>query len=101
MSDISIYNDTVYEFFDELYKQNHREWKKRILSVVKEKHIVTFKQIKEGLEEVTDLLVYRCIKDLIVGQVLIKERKKPDSIYYLDQRSCYIRELLISQKQQE
>ena len=94
MSEISIFDDTIYHFFDELFRVNHKRWKKQILQFMEKEEKVSYGQIKAKLQEVPELLVYRCIQELVTGQVLIRKQEEKSIYYILNIRTLYIREIL-------
>ena len=94
MGEISVFDDTIYNFFDELFRVNHRKWKKQILQFMAKEEKMSYEQIKAKLEEVPELLVYRCIQELVTGQVLIKKQEDKTIYYILNVRTLYIREIL-------
>lgn len=94
MSEISVFDDTIFGLLDELYKLNHKSWKKRILLTTIEHKTVTYKQIKEELLEVPELLAYRCIKELVTGKILKRKEEGKRGVYTLADDGKYIREIL-------
>lgn len=94
MGEISVFDDTIYNFFDELFRVNHRKWKKQILQFMAKEEKMSYGQIKAKLQEVPELLVYRCIQELVIGQVLIRKQEEKTSYYILNVRTLYIREIL-------
>ena len=94
MSEISVFDDTIFGLLDELYKLNHKSWKKRILLTVVQYKVVTYKQIRKELLEVPELLTYRCIKEWVRGEVLKRTEEGKKGFYTLSSDSKYIRQIL-------
>lgn len=94
MHEVSVFDDTIYHFFNELFRVNHRKWKKQILQLMAEHKRMSYHQIKVKLEEVPELLVYRCIQELVTGEVLIRKQEERAIYYTLSVKNLYIREIL-------
>lgn len=94
MGEISVFDDTIYNFFDELFRVNHRKWKKQILQFMAKEEKMSYKRIKAKLEEVPEILVYRCIQELVTRQVLVRKCEEKNIYYMLNERTLYIREIL-------
>lgn len=100
MSEISIYDDAVFQLLEELYRLNHRRWKKNILSIMTKGEKRNYKQLKAQLEEVPDLLAYRCIQELVNGKVLRSIKEEKQTFYVLEDENIYIRDILEAIKQE-
>lgn len=94
MNEISVFDDAVFKLLDELYRLNHRKWQKQILTAVAQGEKKNYRQLKAKLQEVPDLLVYRCIEELVDGQVLKRIKDKQYTFYILENENVYIREIL-------
>lgn len=94
MGEISIYNDAVYELIEELYRIHNREWKKCVLQKIVQCKKASYKQIKEALPEVADLLAYRCIKELTEAQILRRIEEEYQVVYVLVEEASYVKEIL-------
>lgn len=94
MSEISIYDDAVFHLMEELYKLNHKRWKKTILGIMAQGEKKNYKVLKEQLPEVPDLLVYRCIQELVENQVLRRMKEENQVFYILEQENIYIKDIL-------
>lgn len=73
----SISNEEVlFNLLEELYNLNHRQWQNRIMYTLLDREHASYMIIKEKFEEVPDLLVYRCLRELIAEGLIIKEGEK-------------------------
>ncbi len=94
MSEISIYDDAVFRLLEELYKLNHRRWKKNLLQIMNPGEIRNYRELKAQLPEVPDLLAYRCIQELVHGQVFKRIKESGQTCYVLEDENIYIRDIL-------
>ena len=94
MHEVSVFDDTIYHFFNELFQVNHRKWKKQILQLIVKHEEVSYQQLKVKLQEVPELLIYRCIQELVTGEVLIRKQEERAIYYTLSVKNLYIREIL-------
>lgn len=94
MSEISVFDDTIFELLEELYRLNSRSWKRRILLVLVQHKQATYKGIKEELLEVPDILVYRCIQELVKGEIVRRTEENRHVVYSLIDASGYVKEIL-------
>lgn len=87
-------DDALFNLLEELYALHHRNWKKRILMTIVEKKKASYRPIKDELLEVPDLLVYRCIRELIKEEV-VKREEEQHRIYYrlMDEQQYLAHEL--------
>lgn len=100
MSEISVYDDAVFQLLEELYRLNHRKWKNNILSIMTKGEKRNYKQLKTQLEKVPDLLAYRCIQELVNGKVLRRIKEEKQTFYVLEDENIYIRDILEAIKQE-
>ena len=94
MSEISVYDDAIFQLMEELYKLNHRRWKKNILNIMTQGAQRTYKELKAQLPEVPDLLAYRCIQELVHGSVLRRVKQDKQTFYILEDENIYIKDIL-------
>lgn len=94
MDQSGIFDETIFNFFEELYRLNNGNWKKRILLAIVQYKETTYKQIKEDLLEVPDLLVYRCIQELMKMEVISRTHKNKRSFYSLVNENKYMQDVL-------
>lgn len=86
---------TLFKLLDELYTLNHENWKRRILMLIVQKKRVSYRVIKEELLEVPELLVYKCIRELMKEEVIErKEEALHKVIYGLTDEEKYINDVL-------
>lgn len=67
---------TLFQLLDQLYALNHENWKRRILMLIVQKKQVSYGEIKGELLEVPELLVYKCIRELMKEEMI--ERKETE-----------------------
>lgn len=94
MHEISVYDDAVFHLLEELYRLNHRRWKKNLLNIMVQGEKRNYKQLKAQIEEVPDLLAYRCIQELVQGKVLKRIKEGRQILYLLEDENIYIRNIL-------
>lgn len=71
----------LFNILEELYELNNRQWKQRIFLVLLDQEDASYRRIKERFLEVPDMLVYRCIKELILEGMILKENEHGLSHY--------------------
>ena len=94
MREISVYDDPIFSLLEELYNSNHKDWKRRILRMMSSREKKDYKQIKEQLPDVIDLLAYRCIQELVSDQILKPIKEEKYTFYALENENMYIRGIL-------
>ena len=94
MHEISVYDDAVFHLLEELYRLNHRRWKKNLLNIMTQGEKRNYTQLKTQLPEVPDLLAYRCIQELVQGKVLRRTKERRQTFYQLEDENIYIRDIL-------
>lgn len=86
---------TIFRLLDELYSLNRDNWKRRIIMLIVQKKQVSYLEIKEELLEVPELLVYKCIRELMKEELV--ERREAAAhriIYELADEEKYINDVL-------
>lgn len=83
-------DEALFNLLEELYALHHRRWKTRILMTIVQKKKAHYRPIKEELLEVPDLLVYRCIRELIKEEVVKREKEEHRTYYRLIDEKQYL-----------
>lgn len=76
MGEVSNSELVLFNILEELYALNHTEWKKRIMSVLSKEEHASFRQIKKEFLKIPDMLVYRCLREMIMEGMMIKQSKE-------------------------
>lgn len=86
---------TIFRLLDELYSLNKDNWKRRILMLIVQNKQVSYAAVKEELLEVPELLVYKCIRELMKEELVErKESVAHKMIYELADEERYINDVL-------
>ena len=93
MKEISIYDDPIYGLLEELYRLNRNKWYKAILNIIMQQE-TSYAQVKEELSDVPEILIYRCLEELIEGKVIRKLEDRACRTYALVKASSYVQGIL-------
>lgn len=93
MYEISIYDDPIYGLLEAIYRIHYKEWYQTILTAML-KEVISYEQAKCLLEDVPELLVYRCLEELVEGQVIKRLGNKQNRKYGLMEESNYLKGIL-------
>lgn len=93
MNEISVFDDAIYGLLETIYELNYKRWYQTILSMLIKQEL-SYKQIREELNEVPEILLYRCLEELVQGQVIRKSGNRTKRLYGLAQSSSYLQGLL-------
>lgn len=76
MSEVSNSELVLFNILEELYALNHTEWKRRVMSVLSKEDSASFRQIKKEFLKIPDMLVYRCLREMIMEGMIIRHSKE-------------------------
>ena len=63
----------LFNILEELYELNHSEWKKRVIEVLMKEDTASYFKIKEKFIKIPDMLVYRCLRELMLEGMIVRE----------------------------
>lgn len=66
----------LFNILEELYALNEKKWKERIISLLLNEQQVSYRKIKECFLDLPDLLVYRCIRELVLQGMILTNHEK-------------------------
>ena len=81
MSEVSNNELVLFNILEELYELNHTEWKRRVMSVLSKEDHASFRKIKEEFLKIPDMLVYRCLREMIIEGIIIRRSKAGYTTY--------------------
>ena len=89
----------LFNILEELYDLNHRQWKKRIMLTLLSQEQAPYRRIKESFLEVPDMLVYRCIRELMLEGMILRNSDEGHVCYSFTQEGKALAPILAEVQQ--